>query len=361
MYNYPFKIDEETLGYISGFDTDKWSDVIHLILENKPIPFNISFTERNIDIRIQELYSALLKYNLRNVDHFRSAIVRLLIEHYDNEFLVEKSYYLILSIEFIKPSRYFQQLSSLLIRTSINNPNFKNISYKGIVLNHLFFDAIFQFDTDVDSNLFKIFWEDRHSLQLASYYQVVMRYLLFKEKNLVCEFLDCSLNFIDAKDMKETLLDVLQEGVYYNKTFKFIINWVLNSNNKESDNFKLFQIYLYNEWLNKEYFKSKLKDIHYYDLIMCLIYVDRRLDEWNDIFVIIATKYEHYQKEIYVNLFRRISLYWISIDQKNDLIDNVWDSLPDSNSKKKFQKAIEQAWEEANCSESEKESLKQAI
>jgi len=240
---------------------------------NKPLRFNIVFSETDPVTRLCELFN-LIETKKIDTNDFRLAIITLLDEFYGKNTKHEEAFYLIQAIDYIKPSRYFTNLQDLVVNPG-NQHMINVIATNGLSMHFYLINSIMRMDLEESLSTYLINLGSKP--RPSEYYQVVARYAYQKNRqSLFNKLLNKIFPFLNEKENLDKVILTIEEYLFYKEDVTLVFSWLFESHVtlKKHDFFIPFLLKLENMLESEDYGKAKL---YYPTLLLIKLLVGKKL------------------------------------------------------------------------------------
>lgn len=220
MGKYSFNVDKLTIERLSSLSSSQWLEIAENILNGKSISINIDFTESNSLLQFRELFDLLVTHNI-DASNYSEALIHLLVERYKRIGQISQKVILVKAIEYIRPSRWFKLLESLILSEEYFVFS-DEVDEDGLKLKYHLINAVMIFDQS--ENLIYSFLQNlSNEHQDSEYYQVTLRYIyIYKSLNDFLSF----MARIESHDLTDNdifyIESTLHESVLDRKSFKLV-------------------------------------------------------------------------------------------------------------------------------------------
>ena len=230
-YKYSFPLSDETLGSIRSLDEEGWHRLFIGILKNRPVPYNIDFSEFQPATRLCELYDIVMTYHL-DAGPYQIALTRLLSEYYGNEREVNITFSLISAVDYVKPSLHYNRLQQLATKPEYA-PMIDAEGPDGYSIHFHLVNTLMTFDTD--RKLLDFLFSLRHKEQRPEYYQVTIRYLYsYCGQPPFDLFMNAIILRLEDSRLREFVVRSFQEVVFYQQDFRLLYCWLFKEKERLS-------------------------------------------------------------------------------------------------------------------------------
>jgi hypothetical protein len=232
---YKYFIDQSTKNLLSNFDSPDWIRLFKQVLRDEPIEYNIEFSEPLPVSKLAELYDLVTTLRL-NETTFQEGLMMIFREYYGNKDKALESYYLVRTLDYVKPSMFFKQLVSMVINEQYDDMIYEN-GEDGYSIHLLLTNSLIKFDLlDRSRPILKYLLARKNLILPPEYYQVTIRYLYrLNNPEEFRLFMNGIISVLKDGKVFAFVMNVFKEYFFYKKSLELVFYWMFDNVEKREN------------------------------------------------------------------------------------------------------------------------------